>query len=136
MKKVLVVLLGVMCFISFSYADFKEVDSEKLEKLIKSGVPVIDIRRLDEWKSTGIIPTSHKLTFFDNQGKYNIDEWMKEFEKIVTDKNQEFILVCRSANRTGIVGNFLNDKMGYKKVYHLKGGIRAWMSQKRKTEKE
>mgnify|MGYP000173190186 CR=1 FL=1 len=134
-KKFFILMLGLMCFASFSYAELREVSPEKLQESISKGVAIIDIRRADEWKNTGVIATSNKLTFFDTAGKYDLNDWMDKFQKIVKDKNQPFILVCRSANRTGIVGNFLNEKMEYKNVYHLKGGIKAWMAQKRETIK-
>jgi len=135
MKRLLILIAALMCFASFSYADLKDVTPQKLQEAISKGVSIIDIRRLDEWNNTGVINTSHKLTFFDSQGNFNIEDWMSKFQKIVKDKNQPFILVCRSANRTGRVGTFLDQQMGYKNVYQLKGGIRAWMAQNRKTTK-
>lgn len=132
-KKLAILIIGLMCFASFSYAEFREVTPIKLQEAISKGVAVIDIRRLDEWQDTGIIPTSHKLTFFDATGKFNVKDWMGKFTKIVKDKNQPFILVCRSSHRSGRVGNFLNEEMGYKNVYHLEGGIKAWMAESRKT---
>ncbi|OUR72864.1 hypothetical protein A9Q76_03005 [Arcobacter sp. 31_11_sub10_T18] len=122
-------------FTSFLYADFKTISNENLEAAIKEGISVIDIRRLDEWSDTGVVPSSHKLTFFDEKGKYDLSKWMSQFEKIVKNKNQKFILVCRSARRTGIVGDFLSQKAGYKNVYHLEGGIVSWMKDNKKTVK-
>ncbi len=127
--------IGLMCLITFSYADFKEITASKLQASISKGTPIIDIRRLEEWNSTGVIKTSHKIPFFDSSGKYDIKDWMSKFEKIVKDKNQPFILVCRSGNRTGKVGTFLDEQMKYKNVYHLKGGMKNWLAQNRKTIK-
>ncbi len=135
MKRVFISILGLMCLISFSKADFRELTPQKLDSAIKKGVKVIDIRRLDEWNSTGIIRSSNKLTFFDEVGKYDLNNWLNKFEKIVTKKEQSFVLVCRSGKRTGIVGNFLNEKVGYKNTYHLKGGIKSWLKEKRETVK-
>jgi len=134
-NRILLIVIGLVCFISFSYADFRGVTSAKLEESISKGIPVIDIRRLDEWNNTGVIPTSHKLTFFDASGKYDVKDWMSKFEKIIKDKNQPFILICRSSHRTGKVGNFLDKELGYKNVYHLKGGINSWMANNKKTVK-
>jgi rhodanese-related sulfurtransferase len=135
MQKIVLITIGLMCLITFSYADLKEISAAKLQDSISKGIPIIDIRRLDEWNNTGVIKTSHKLTFFDKYGKYDVNDWMSKFKKIVKDKNQPFILVCRSANRTGKVGTFLDEQMKYKNVYHLKGGIRNWLAQNRKTVK-
>jgi len=135
MKKIILSILSMFIFTSFLSADFKTISNENLEAVIKEGIPVIDIRRIDEWSDTGVIPNSHKLTFFDEKGKYDLSKWMAQFEKIVKDKNQKFILVCRSARRTGIVGNFLSQKAGYKNVYHLEGGIISWVKDNKKTVK-
>ncbi len=135
MKKIILSILSMFIFTSFLYADFKTISNENLEAAIKDGVTVIDIRRLDEWSDTGVVPSSHKLTFFDENGKYDLSKWMSQFEKIVKNKNQKFILVCRSARRTGIVGNFLSQKAGYQNAYHLEGGIVSWMKENKKTVK-
>ena len=134
-KKIVMTSISLMFFTSFLYADFRDLTPVELQKAISKGVQVIDIRRSDEWKNTGVIKTSHKLTFFDSTGKYDVKDWMNKFEKIVKDKNQPFVLVCRSANRSGTVGSFLDKQMKYKNVYQLKGGMRAWMAEDRKTTK-
>ena len=117
MKKILVIAL---LFLSVLNADFKHISYEEIKKL--GNVPIIDIRTPPEWKETGVIPGSIKLMAFDDRGRIDIKSWLKEFSKYVKDKNQPFVLVCRSANRTGILGQYL-DKIGYKNVYDLKGGI-------------
>ena len=50
------------------HADVTLVDNAALERLMRRGVPVIDIRTPEEWRQTGIIEGSHMLTFFDAQG--------------------------------------------------------------------
>lgn len=133
MKKIFIAIL-LMC--TFSYAEFKSLDDKQLQEAAKNGVAVIDIRTPAEWKETGVIPSSHKLTFFDAYGSYDVDKWMKDFSKIVSSKEQAFILVCNSANRTKAVGNMLSSQAGFKKVYELSGGIRyGWISKGLKTEK-
>lgn len=133
MKKI--VLLLVLIF-SFSYADFSTVDDTKLQKMMKDGVSVIDIRRVDEWNRFGIIPGSYKLTFFDAYGKYDINTWMNAFVKIVKEKNQPFVLVCAHANRTKAVGQMLDEQAGYKNVFDLDGGIMyGWIDKGHKTTK-
>jgi hypothetical protein len=41
------------------------------------------VRRQDEYQQYGIIPNAHKLTFFDKNGKYNIERWLHDLSKIV-----------------------------------------------------
>ena len=79
-------------------------------------------------KTYGTIENSHKLTFFDAFGSYDIEKWMGEFTKIVRSKEQPFILVCAHANRTKSVGEMLGIQFGYKYVWELDGGINyGWL---------
>jgi rhodanese-related sulfurtransferase len=44
---------------------FTSIDDNELLKIMEEGsIPLIDIRREDEWKYYGIIKGSHKITFF------------------------------------------------------------------------
>lgn len=103
-----------------------------VEKMIDDNIVMIDVRREEEWKRTGIIKKSHLLTFFDDKGEYDIEKWMSEFEKLVTSKEQTFVLICARGNRTRTIGNFLisND---YKNTAHLFGGMVLWEQELRET---
>jgi rhodanese-related sulfurtransferase len=117
-------------FILFSFsllfAEVKNLDISSFEKLKQNGIPVIDIRTPQEWKETGIIDTSHTVMFFRPDGSYDVKDFLNRLHALGIDKEKPFILVCRSASRTGMVGNFLSEKLGYRNVYHLSGGILNW----------
>lgn len=133
MKKILLLLVFTL---SFMYADFRAVNEIKLEEAIKKGVVVIDIRRVDEWQKYGTIKGSHKLTFFDQFGKYDMDKWMSSFTALVKDKSQPFVLVCAHANRSKAVGKMLSSQLSYKNVYELEGGINyGWLDKGKTTVK-
>ena len=125
---------SIVLFIAFislffthsSFAEVGNISNQEMKTMMGENVPIIDIRRLDEWKSTGVIKGSHKMTFFDARGQYNMKKWLAELDKIA-GKNDPFILVCRTGNRTGDVSNYLDKKLGYTKVYHLKKGIVNWI---------
>ena len=118
-------------------AEFKEIEFKDIEPKLGKDTVIIDIRTPGEWEQTGIIPGSHKIMFFDERGGYDVQKWMSEFEKYVKDKNQAFVLVCRTASRTKMVGDFLSKQMGYKKVYDLKGGIiYGYLNMGYKTDKK
>lgn len=130
------ILISLLMFISLSFAQFIGLNPEQLEQKIKEGsVVVVDIRTPPEWIQTGLVPTSKTLMFFDENGNYDVDGWLNEFSKYVQDQNQAFVLVCRSGNRTNMVGEFLSQKVGFKNVYHLQNGINSWIGEKKKTEK-
>lgn len=99
-----------------------------VEKMIDDNIVMIDVRRPDEWNRTGVIKNVHLITFFDEYGDYDLESWMNEFQKIVTSKDQTFVLVCAHANRTRTIGNFLIEQ-GYKNTAHLFGGMALWLQE-------
>ena len=131
-NKILFTLLALQALL---LADFQGVNTAEAEKLMKQGAPVIDIRTPDEWKE-GVIPKSHKIMFFDEQGNYDIAKFMEKFTKVVKEKNQPFILVCRTASRTKVVGDFLARQMGYTQTKELSGGMMwGWNNKHKPIEK-
>ena len=112
------------------YGAFKSIPTDDFLEKVEEGYKIIDVRRQDEWDMTGIIEGSAKITFFDEMGQHDIPGFMEAFSKVVTSKDQPFILVCAHANRTKSIGEFLGAKMGYTDVYELDGGINAgWIDQ-------
>lgn len=109
-----------------------ELQPKIVEKMIDDNIVMIDVRRKEEYKRTGVIRNAHLLTFFDEFGNYDMESWMKEFEKIVNSKEQTFILICAHANRTRVIGNFLIEQ-GYKNTAHLFGGMALWTQELRET---
>ena len=125
MKKLLFFLL-LMVSLSAG-AEVINIDNAGLEKLVAQGVPVIDIRRPEEWQQTGIVKGSHLITFFDKRGNYNAQAWLEKLGPIA-GKNDPFVLICRTGNRTGTVSRFLDQKLGYAKVYNVRKGVTDWIA--------
>jgi len=111
---------------SFAFSDVIEIGNIELKSLLQKKIPLIDIRRKDEWKSTGIVENSILMTFFDKNGKANTNEWLKELNKIAK-KNDPVILICRTGRRTGIISKFLSEKVGYRLIYDVTDGITDWI---------
>ena len=109
-----------------THADVIGLDPQGLQQMMAKGVPLVDVRTPKEWHQTGIIKGAHLLTFFDEKGHYDIPDWMAKFSKIA-GKDDPVILVCRTGHRTHEIGQFLNEKRGYTRVYELRGGITHWM---------
>lgn len=116
MKKV---LFGVMIFMTSLFAELQQVwaSPDFPSKKIK----IIDIRTPAEWRETGIIQGSYPIMFFDEQGGFDIDTFLKHLDKVVK-KDEPFALICRVGSRTGMVSEFLSQKLGYR-VIDLQGGI-------------
>ncbi len=132
MKKALLPLFVLLAaFVLPVQAALHNIGPDELVEMQQRGVPVIDIRTPREWRETGTIAGAHRLMFFDELGRADVRGWLQQFERIVPDKNQPFILVCRSGNRTTQVGRFLDERLGYRQVHHLARGMKQWLKEKR-----
>ena len=121
-----IILIINVFFSSLAFSDVIEIGNIGLKSLLQKKIPLIDIRRKDEWKSTGIVENSILMTFFDKNGKANTNEWLKELNKIA-NKNDPVILICRTGRRTGIISKFLSEKVGYRLIYDVTDGITDWI---------
>ena len=121
-----IILIINVFFSSLAFSDVIEIGNIGLKSLLQKKIPLIDIRRKDEWKSTGIVENSILMTFFDKNGKANTNEWLKELNKIAK-KNDPVILICRTGRRTGIISKFLSEKVGYSLIYDVTDGITDWI---------
>ena len=121
----LILIINVL-YVSLAFSDVIEIGNIELKSLLQKKIPLIDIRRKDEWKSTGIVENSILMTFFDKNGKANTNEWLKELNKIAK-KNDPVILICRTGRRTGIISKFLSEKVGYRLIYDVTDGITDWI---------
>ena len=114
------------------HADVIQVDSAGLQQLRSEGVPVIDVRRPEEWRKTGVIEGSHLLTFFDAKGRYDLDRWLPALAAIA-ESDRPVALICRSGKRSGRVARLLDERFGYRHVYSARDGILGWMEEGRTT---
>jgi len=121
-----IILIINVLVASLAFSDVIEIGNIELKSLLQKKIPLIDIRRKDEWKSTGIVENSILMTFFDKNGKANTNEWLKELNKIA-NKNDPVILICRTGRRTGIISKFLSEKVGYRLIYDVTDGITDWI---------
>ena len=81
---------------------------------------IIDIRLPQEWAQTGVLENSKLLTFFDEFGNINpnfLPTISSEFAK-----NDEIILICRTAHRTKFAIEYLKFN-GFENVCDIDGGI-------------
>src|SRR4051794_7047196 len=76
---------------------------------------IIDVREKDEWDE-GHIPNAVHLT----RGSIEM-----EIEEKIPDKNAMIICHCGGGGRSALAADSLQ-KMGYKNVRSMAGGLRAW----------
>ena len=129
MKKILYIsTILYILLTSITYSEVIEVSNSQLKSLLENNVPIIDIRREEEWKATGIIENSILMTFFDKNGKPNTSDWLNKLNQIAS-KNDPIVLICRTGRRTGIVAKSLSEKLGYKSIYDVTDGITEWLKE-------
>ena len=125
-------LLPLLLFVlagCYEQTPYTNVDNDELNTLIAQGIPLYDIRRPDEWRSTGVIKGSKRLTFIDNRGQVS-PQFLPKFTQRI-GKDDPVILICRTGNRTDALARHLVDEMGYTQVYNVRHGITGWISEKR-----
>jgi rhodanese-related sulfurtransferase len=127
MRKLLLLFLALTALTA--RADVVDIGNVETERLLKSGVTIIDIRTQPEWEETGILPGSHLITFFDERGRADPAAWLDKV-KPFAKPGDPVIVICRSGNRTKAVSQFLAKQAGYSTVYNVKDGIRGWQREK------
>jgi rhodanese-related sulfurtransferase len=110
-------------------AEVIDIDNAELNRLLKSGVTIIDIRTQPEWEETGIVAGSHLLTFFDNRGRADPAAWLDKV-KPFAKPGDPVVVICRSGNRTKAVSQFLSKQAGYATVYNVRDGIKGWLKER------
>lgn len=108
---------------------YTNLDNDELQGLIAQGIPLYDIRRPDEWRQTGVVKGSKRLTFVDGRGALS-PQFFPSFSRQI-DKDDPVILICRTGNRSDVLARHLIEKLGYTKVYNVRHGISRWVSEKR-----
>ncbi|TNF35249.1 MAG: rhodanese-like domain-containing protein [Gammaproteobacteria bacterium] len=126
-------LSGLLLLVSLlsgcSEPPYTNLDNDQLKAMLEQDVTIIDIRRPDEWRQTGVIEGSQLLTFVDATGRLQPD-FLNRFSSVV-GKDEPVILVCRTGNRTSTLARYLVDEMGYTQVYNVRNGITHWIGDKR-----
>ncbi len=91
------------------------------QQLLNSHIPIVDIRTPPEWQETGLIKGAIPIMFFDEQGGYDVNRWLRELNKKV-DTTKPFALICHTGSRTMVVAQFLSQKLNYN-VINILGGM-------------
>ena len=121
-------LLGVLLLASIlggcAEPPYTNVDNTQLKEQVALRVPVYDIRRTEEWRQTGVVEGSRKLTYVDAAGQPN-PEFLPRFTAEV-GKNDPVVLICRTGSRTDALARELA-ALGYTRVYNVRHGITRWI---------
>ena len=121
------IIVGLL-IVKFAFAEVIDVDDQEMIKLSNDNIPIVDVRRSSEWVQTGVIPNSILLTFFDEEGNYNFDEWYEKLQQEINVSNP-IILICRSGKRSKVVANMIDEKFNTI-IYNAQNGINSWINKK------
>jgi rhodanese-related sulfurtransferase len=121
------IIVGLLIF-KFAFAEVIDVDDQEMIKLSNDNIPIVDVRRSSEWDQTGVIPNSILLTFFDEEGNYNFDEWYEKLQLEINVSNP-IILICRSGKRSKIIAKMMDKEFDII-IYNAQSGINSWISKK------
>ncbi|MGZ8242682.1 rhodanese-like domain-containing protein [Methylomagnum sp.] len=135
MKKITLTLVLLMSSLVACARDVVNLTPDQLQAMQAQGALVVDVRTPEEWDKGGLIPGSKGLTYFDANGGYDKDAWLKRLKPLLASPEQPVILVCRSGHRSATVGKMLVDEAGYPKVYQLENGIKGWSSQSKPLQR-
>ncbi len=125
--RLLVVLLLASALGGCSEAPYTNVDNAQLKVHMAQGMPIYDVRRTEEWRQTGVVEGSRKLTYVDANGRPN-PEFLPRFTAEV-GKNDPVVLICRTGSRTDSLARELA-ALGYTRIYNVRNGITNWIGDK------
>ena len=99
------------------------VDETRERMAANNGVRLIDVREDNEWQAAHAAGAEHL-------GKGIIE---RDIEEKVPDKATEIILYCGGGFRSALAADVLQ-KMGYRNVFSMAGGWKAWNESGAPTE--
>ena len=108
-------------------AEYAEIGNAELRRLLASETLIVDVRRVDEWRQTGVIANSHRMTFFDRHGNYDAAAWLARLAEIGSPETP-LILICETGGRSRVIGRWLNHRLGFDRVYNVRDGIAGWLA--------
>ncbi len=117
MRKFLYMVISIFV-INFALADVQNLDPKTFfKKLSETRTAILlDVRTPYEYEKDGHIPNSNLLP---------IQVLPNYVDKLLKYKEYPVFVYCRSGNRSLVAAKYL-EKLGFKKIFNLKGGIIEW----------
>ncbi len=91
------------------------------QEILDSKLPIVDVRTPAEWRETGLLKGAIPIMFFNEQGKYNINAFLKELNAKV-DTSKPFAIICHTGSRTSMIAPWMSEELHYN-VVNLQGGM-------------
>ena len=128
MRYFLTLLLSIFLNLNVAQAQDIEIEVAQLKSLLDNNAVLVDIRREEEWKQTGVIFGSMLSTFFNKDGTANINVFLSDLRENVSAE-QTILLICRTGRRTKVATKFMLSNTEFKEVFSVIGGITEWKKQ-------
>ncbi len=96
----------------------KNVGTDEFQQKMKGDVQLIDVRTPEE-VAAGAIEGSTPIDFYGQNFQQNLEK---------LDKEKPVLVYCAVGGRSGQAMQLMK-KMGFKEIYNLSGGIRAWKAE-------
>ena len=112
--------------------NYRLISSDELITLINKNGVALDIRTEEQWKKTGTIKGSFQETAFSKEGKFNV-YLMDKVRALAGAESQniEIAFISNDGETASILGNAFAEDLGFKNVFVLRGGIKAWIEEKK-----
>ena len=112
--------------------NYRLISSDELITLINKNGVALDIRTEEQWKKTGIIKGSFQETAFSKEGKFNV-YLMDKVRALAGAESQniEIAFISNDGKTASILGNAFAEDLGFTNVFVLRGGIKAWIEEKK-----
>ena len=106
--------------------EYTNIDSAEVRAMIDKGVKVIDVRRVEEWRKTGVIEGAALITAFDSRGRFNPD--FRAALAAAVEPDEDVVLICRTGGRSRVISELLIERAGYTHIYNATGGMMSWIA--------
>ena len=109
--------IGFLRLVDEAKTRVREITVEEVRARLERTEPFtfVDVREDGEWAAGRAAGAMHL-------GKGIIE---RDIEKAIPDKDAEIVLYCGGGFRSALAGDMLQ-KMGYRRVLSMAGGIKAW----------
>ena len=94
--------------------------AEAYERARSGAVKLIDIRRPEEWRATGVAEGAERINMLHPQGAVGFAR--EVLDTVGGDLDAPIVLICRTGNRTARVQSVLT-QMGFTNVAHVPEGM-------------
>ena len=129
-----IVIVIFILFTKFVNAEVIDINNRELSNLIEKEIKIIDVRTLNEWRSTGIIKGSFLISLLNKDKKFIFKDWYELFNKKF-GSNQSIIFICASGVRSNYISHLVKKKKPDLVIYNLKKGINNWIRSGNKIER-